>query len=281
MTEGAGTVRSLKVSGGSAVTRERHLPEEVPVAFVYNGTTYAVMMASPTDLEAFALGFSLSEGIVASSEAIESLEVVRHETGIELRLWLADGAAKELVSRRRRTVGPTGCGLCGVESLEAAVPACPRAPAGSTFDAADIAAAFAALAPAQTLHRLTQAVHAAGYWTKAAGLLAVAEDVGRHNALDKLIGRLSVAGVSCAGGIVLLTSRVSIEMVQKAAHAGAAVMAAVSAPTHLAVATAEEAGITLVAVARADAFEIFTHPSRIRMPRECREHAEGAASHAA
>jgi len=150
-----------------------------------------------------------------------------------------------------------------VESLEAAVPSCPHVAADATVTAEDIAAAQAALERAQVLNRHTRAVHGAGFWTKAKGLVAIAEDVGRHNALDKLLGRLRRNGVPTDGGIVLLTSRVSVEMVQKAAVAGAPIIVAMSAPTALALQTANQAGITLVAVARADGFEVFTHPDRI------------------
>src|SRR5262249_51554182 len=158
---------------------------------------------------------------------------------------------------------PTGCGLCGVESLDAAMPACPRVGVDLSVHPEEIAAALAALPPAQALHLRTRAVHGAAFWTRAHGLIALAEDVGRHNALDKLIGRLHRRRVDATKGMVLLTSRVSVEMVQKAAVAGVPILIAISAPTALALETAERAGITLVAVARADGFEVFTHPHRI------------------
>lgn len=256
-------VGALKASAGGAAPHHRRVPHELPVALVYDGTTYAVMMASPSDLEDFALGFSLAEGIVASPEQIKNLDVLEHDNGIELRMWLSPDRGRNLVERRRRLAGPTGCGLCGVESLDAAVPACPRVTAELTVDAQDIAAALSSLPAAQSLNQLTRAVHGAGFWTGKDGLVALAEDVGRHNALDKLVGRLRRSGANIGTGIVLLTSRVSVEMVQKAAAAGAPIIAAISAPTALAVRTAEQAGITLAAIARADGFEIFTHPGRI------------------
>jgi FdhD protein len=221
------------------------------------------MMATPQDLEDFAIGFALTEGVIPSLEAIESIEVVEEEIGIELRIWLKAKDAAEFLGRRRRMAGPTGCGLCGVESLEAAVPTCPRVTAGLTVTAKDINEAIASLPEAQLLNQRTRAVHGAGFWTREKGLIALAEDVGRHNALDKLIGGLRRTRADLGDGIVLLTSRVSVEMVQKAAVSGAPVVVAISAPTALALETAEAAGITLVAVARADAFEIFTHPHRI------------------
>jgi FdhD protein len=177
--------------------------------------------------------------------------------------------------------GPTGCGLCGVESLEAAVPSCPRITAAFTATPQDIAATLAALPAAQLLNQQTRAVHGAAFWVREQGLVAVAEDVGRHNALDKLIGRLRRADIDLAGGIVVLTSRVSVEMVQKAAMAGAPVLVAISAPTSLALETADRAGITLVAIARGDGFEVFTHPHRIAGADAPASQREAEVEHAA
>jgi FdhD protein len=263
MAEAAISVRSTKVTAQGVAANARSIPAEVPVAFVYDGTTYAVMMASPTDLEDFATGFSLAEGIIAAPEDIQSLDIVEHDKGIELRAWLVPDRGRKLAQRRRNLAGPTGCGLCGVESLDAALPGCPYVSVEATVSAQDIAAAQVALERAQVLNRHTRAVHGAGFWAKAEGLVAVAEDVGRHNALDKLLGRLRRSHVQTGNGIVLLTSRVSVEMVQKAAVAGTPIIVAMSAPTALALQTANSAGITLVAVARADGFEVFTHPQRI------------------
>jgi FdhD protein len=263
MRDASVIVRSSKVAARAATEQARAVPAEEPVAFVYDGSTYAVMMASPSDLEDFALGFSLSEGIVTNASEIASLDVIEQDKGIELRMWLSAHRGRNLAERRRGMAGPTGCGLCGVESLDAAVPACPRVSAALTVTPEDIAEALAALPKAQVLNQQTRAVHGAGFWTRGRGLVALAEDVGRHNALDKLIGRLRRQEVSVSDGIVLLTSRVSVEMVQKAAVAGAPVLVAVSAPTALALETADRAAITLVAVARADGFEVFTHAHRI------------------
>jgi FdhD protein len=263
MSGAAVPVRSIKVTISAVTAHARAVPAEVPVALVYDGSTHAVMMASPADLEDFAVGFSLCEGIVAGADEIMGLDVVHRDNGIELRLWLTPGRGRNLAERRRRIAGLTGCGLCGVESLEAAVPICPRVTSELSVRPEEIAAAVAALPPSQALHERTRAVHGAAFWTEARGLVALAEDVGRHNALDKLVGRLHRERTVTGEGIVLLTSRVSVEMVQKAAVAGAPVVVAISAPTALAVETAERSGITLVAVARADAFEVFTHPCRI------------------
>ncbi len=250
--------RDSRLSEGS-----RAIPEETAVALTYNGGTYAVMMATPQDPRAFAIGFSLSEGIVGSAEDIESFEVVELDDGVELRMWLGQSRADRLNERRRHIAGPTGCGLCGIDSITEAVrPAAIVAP-GRSFSSQDIMTAMQSLPPLQTLNIETRAVHAAAFWTPARGIVALREDVGRHNALDKLAGAVAQDSISAGEGMVLLTSRVSVEMVQKTAAMGAPLMVAVSAPNALAVSMADKAGITLAAIARADGFEVFTHPERI------------------
>jgi FdhD protein len=241
----------------------RAISEETALALTYNGGTYAVMMGTPQNLEDFAVGFSLSEGVVQSPEEISSLEIVDLEDGIELRMWLADEKAAHLSERRRHIAGPTGCGLCGIDSIAEAVRPSAVVAKGRSFSPREVMAATASMPPLQPINIETRAVHAAAFWTPASGIVALREDVGRHNALDKLAGALAHANVVTSEGMVLLTSRVSVEMVQKTATIGASVLVAVSAPTALAVKMAEAAGITLVAVARADGFEVFTRPDRI------------------
>ena len=266
MTDTSRRVLSRRVSETHAEDTSRLIPEEVPVALVYDGTTHAVMMATPADLEDFGVGFSITEGIVSARDEIRELEIVEHEKGLEARMWLVPEAGRKQVERRRRITGPTACGLCGVDSLDAAV-AEPRSVGRSTTTTpAEIQRALGSMSPAQTLNVATRAVHGAAFWDATAGAFAaVREDVGRHNALDKLVGAVATAGLDPTKGFVVLTSRVSVEMVQKTAMMGAEIIVAVSAPTALALRVAEEAGITLVAIARSDAFEIFTHPERITL----------------
>lgn len=256
-------VSRFRWSGAGLEAGSRQVPEETPIAIVHDASTSAVMMATPADLEDFAVGFSFTEGLIRSLSDIRDLEVVESDAGIELRLWLAEAPSTALVARRRRMVGPTGCGLCGVESLEQAVRPPRRVDSTLSISPRDVETALAALVAVQPLGAATRAVHAAGYWDVTSRQIVVREDVGRHNALDKLVGARLRSGGACCDGAVVLTSRVSVEMVQKAAAAGAPVLIAVSAPTALAVRTADEAGITLIAVARADGFEVYSHPQRL------------------
>jgi FdhD protein len=252
---------------GHATSTSRLVAEETAVALSYNGSTHAVMMATPADLEDIGRGFTLTEGIVERASEIRSIELIPSELGIEVRMWLDGDRAAALAARRRAISGPVGCGLCGIESLEQARRTPPRVTSGSSaFHARDLLAAIQALAPLQILNQQTRSVHAAAFWHPSSGIGPVREDVGRHNALDKLAGALPGEGLPISSGAVLLTSRISVEMVQKVAMIGAPVMIAVSAPTTLAIRSAEEAHITLLAIARDDGYGVFTHPHRIVLP---------------
>jgi FdhD protein len=255
-------VRRRAWRDGALYIGERSLAEEVPVAIAYDGATYAVMMATPGDLEDFALGFSHTEGIIAAASQIAELAVVGAPEGIVLQIWLSEDRSAALAARRRRLVGPAGCGMCGLESLAEANRQVLRSTSRLQVSRRDIADAVAALPSRQELNIETRAVHGAAFWQWHQGLM-LREDVGRHNALDKLAGAMLRRGRSAAEGIVVLSSRISVELVQKSGIMGAAVIVGVSAPTALAVRVAEAAGITLVGVARDDGFETFTHPERI------------------
>jgi FdhD protein len=249
---------------GGLTEGPRRVPEETALALTYNGGTYAVMMGTPQDLSDFAIGFSLNEGVITSVEDIVSLDVIELDDGIEIRMWLVPELAEQISARRRQIAGPTGCGLCGIDSLAEAVRPAAIVPKGSrAFSAREILAALTGIEPLQHINRETRAAHAAAFWTPSRGVVALREDVGRHNALDKLAGFVAQSKTNASEGLVVLTSRVSVEMVQKTASIGAPVIVAVSAPTALAIRTADAAGITLVAVARNDGFEVFTHPDRI------------------
>lgn len=255
--------RPTPTRAASGLQGRREVPEEVAVALTCNGTTQAVMMASPADLTDFARGFLLTEGIADPAE-VDSIEAIETPRGIDVQIWLTAGAAARLEARRRSRAGPVGCGLCGIESLEEATRSVtPVPPSALRLTADQVASAMAALAPAQALHIATRAAHAAGFWVPGQGMVAVREDVGRHNALDKLAGALVAAGADVSAGAVLLTSRVSLDMVQKCARLGAPVLIAAAAPTGAALDLAMAAGITVVACARGERFEVFTHAGRI------------------
>lgn len=252
---------SLLPEGSRAV--HRALPEEVPVALVFNGTTQAVMMATPLDLADFAYGFALSEGIVTDLAQVQDFEVVEHPQGIEARFWIDETRAEALAARRRTMAGPVGCGLCGIDSLEQAARHVPRVDSALRLHRTDVSGATDLLRAFQPLHDLTRATHAAGFLVPGAGILMAREDVGRHNALDKLIGALARTGIDPASGAAVMTSRLSVELVQKCAVAGIPALVAVSAPTSAAVRLAEQAGITLAAFARRGNFDLYSHPNRI------------------
>lgn len=262
MNEPLHPVRTLHLSGQGHAARDDSVIVEAPVALLYNGTSFAVMMATPDALDDYALGFALSEGIVASADEFRLVDIVRHDEGIALHAAIPQARFDTLDARRRGMEGRSGCGLCGVESLQAAARPVPRVPDSSTVDLTDIHVALAALARQQPLNALSGGVHAAAF-AHADGLL-VREDVGRHNALDKLIGAMARQGIAPASGFVVITSRASYEIVHKAATAGIGLVVAISAPTDLAIRTADAAGLTLAAFARGDSLNVYAHPGRIR-----------------
>ena len=258
--------RRLTAAGAEAL--DEVVAEEVAVALVYNGVSHAVMMATPCDLEDFARGFSLTERIVAKPSEIYDIEVEELERsgggrGFEVRLDIASQRMGALQAQRRTMAGRTGCGLCGVDSLEAALRPVPRSAGAGKVSRAAIQRAMAALPAQQKINRENGATHAAGWAMPDGTLVAVREDVGRHNALDKLGGALAKAGMPAAGGFVVVTSRCSYEMVQKAAALDAVASAAVSAPTSLAIESAEQAGIALVAFVRESRLTVYANPERI------------------
>jgi len=241
------------------VVQGRTLPQEIAVAITYNASTQAVMMATPADLEDFARGFSLTEGI-ATPEEISDIEAVDVQRGIDLRIWLRANAGHRLSERRRMMTGPVGCGLCGIDSLDQALRRMPPVTADLRLTAEDVRAAVGTLRNHQPLHDATRAAHASGLWVPGRGYAAVREDVGRHNALDKLAG--ATIGLAETGAVVM-TSRVSVDLVQKIAAMNVSVLIAVSAPTAQAVELADQLNITLIGLARGKDFERFSHPWRV------------------
>lgn len=246
------------------LTRERDLvAEEMPVALAYHGVPHVVMLATPADLEDYAVGFTLSEGLVAHADEIRGVEVVRGEESAEVRITVAWERFSALLDRRRNLTGRSGCGLCGQETVEQAVRAVKPVGPGPRLSAAELHDAITQLAGLQPLNARTGSVHAAAWVVPGQGIQVVREDVGRHNALDKTIGALVRSGLDPASGAILLTSRASFEMVQKSAAVGVAFVAAFSAPTAFAVRLAERAGLTLVAFAREHQHVVYAHPWRL------------------
>lgn len=241
----------------------RVLAVETPVNLVYGSVPHAVMMATPADLEDFAYGFSLTEGIIVSADEIRATRVEVGPDGLRLHVELAPGRLREHLARKRAISGRTGCGVCGIEDLAELPRADMRGAPDVQVSLPAIARALAGLDAAQVLGAETRAVHAAA-WARLDGALAsVREDVGRHNALDKLIGAAMRAGTDPSDGFLVITSRCSFEMVEKAARLGAAVIVAISAPTSLALERARAHGITLCAIARSDTLTVFTGAQRL------------------
>lgn len=265
--EHAGTKRHdvVRVSGGARRVEQDDLAEEVPVALEYNGISHAVMLATPCDLEEFAVGFSLSEGIVPSLADIYEAEVEHGANGITVHLRIEGGAFVRLKEKRRNLTGRTGCGLCGTEDLGQVLRPLPQVHGKQALSPAAVRRALEDLKRHQPINRQTGATHAAA-WCSSDGegrVLAVFEDVGRHNALDKLIGFMAREKIDSTNGFLAMTSRASVELVQKAASVGMPALVAISAPTALAVRTAESCGMILLAFARGDEFVAYANADKL------------------
>ena len=264
--------RMAAVSAEVAIERWRHgaiarttdqVAEEMPVALVYHDVPHVVMLATPADLEDYAVGFTLSEGLVARADEIRGVEVTQGEGSADVKITVAWERFTQLLQRRRNLAGRTGCGLCGAETAADAIRECAAVPAGVSITAAQLHTAIAQLAGRQPINARTGSVHAAAWVVPGEGIQVVREDVGRHNALDKTIGALARAQADFAAGYMLITSRASYEMVQKCATVGIALLVALSAPTAFAVRLAQRCGLTLVAFARADQHVVYAHPHRV------------------
>jgi len=248
---------------GTVEERTEPVVEETPVAVVYNGVPHVVMMATPSDLEDFVLGFSLTEELIRTPADLLSLEIVRYSQGIEIQVTVSPECDAVIAGRTRRLTGRTGCGICGSDSIAVVLKEPRPVPAGTPVRPAAIQTALEELTGRQALNAATGAVHAAAWASANGSIELVREDVGRHNALDKLIGAAVKNGVDPATGFVVVTSRASFEMVQKAMILGAPLLAAISGPTGLAVRVAEQSGMTLVGFARKDKLTVYTHPDRV------------------
>jgi FdhD protein len=262
----AGPLLELQVRqwrDGKLHERAEQIVEETPVVLVYNGIPHVVMMATPADLEDFILGFSITEELIRIAADLTDIRVIRYGQGIEVQATVPPACEAVIASRSRRLTGRTGCGVCGTDSIEAVLRTLHPVPAGAPITPQAIAAALKAITSRQSLNSAAGTVHAAA-WARGDGTIElVREDVGRHNALDKLIGVLLVRGVNPTEGFVVVTSRASFEMVQKATVFGAPFLVAISGPTGLAVRVAEQAGLTLVGFARDDRLTVYTRPERL------------------
>lgn len=253
----------LSLTKGSMSEKTKLVAEEVPIALSYDGTTQAVLMASPDDLEDFAFGFSLTEGLINSPEEIERIGIVNVPRGIDIQISLNVDRRDAFRKRRRNMAGPVGCGLCGIESIDAAMRDIPRVQSDMTFSNADVCEAARVICQMQTLNNLTRSAHAAAFYTKDTGVQVIREDVGRHNALDKLCGHLFRNYINVTDGLIVVTSRLSMEMVQKAAMLGVSSLAAVSAATAEAIRIGEQSNMTLIGRVRDRDFEIYCGAQRI------------------
>jgi FdhD protein len=260
---GAASVRALACRAGTAQPVDDLVADEVPVALQYNGISHAVMLATPLDLEDFAVGFSLSEGLVDEVADIHDVEPEETCEGIVLHIEMASRCLVRLKERRRTLAGRTGCGLCGIESLKHALPQIERPVAPFSLEIDALPRALREMRTRQALQSATGATHAAAWCDATGGVQLLREDVGRHDALDKLIGALARSRREAAQGFFAVTSRASYEMVHKTVRAGVGVLAAISAPTALAVRSAEEAGLCLIGFARGSDWVAYSGTERL------------------
>jgi formate dehydrogenase accessory protein FdhD len=254
---------AVRWEAGRWEEQHERIVEETPVAIVYNRIPHVVMMATPTDLEDFALGFSLTEELIESADDLKHLEIARYSRGVEIQATVDERCVAGISERTRRLTGRTGCGICGADSVDAVLKSIHPVESTIGFSVAAVQRALELLAANQPLNAASGAVHAAG-WAQPDGTVSlIREDVGRHNALDKLVGAATSARVVPSAGFIVVTSRASFEMVQKATVLGAPLLAAISGPTGLAVRVAEQAGLTLVGFARRGRLTVYTHPERL------------------
>jgi FdhD protein len=256
-TEVRRAVPAVRVDESSACAVVEQIAEEAPIALVYNGVPHVVVMATPSNLEDLALGFSLSEAVIASAAELGGIEIVPEQTGYSIYLSIPPERVAVIEQRRRNMTARTGCGVCGAETIEQAMRDVPKVASAQRVTRQAMAGAMKQLPLLQTLNAATGATHAAAWANLDGQLQLVREDVGRHNALDKLIGALAAGGIDTAQGFAVITSRASYEMVQKAAMAGIGLLAAVSAPTALAVRIAREAGVTLAGFVRGERCMVY------------------------
>ena len=243
--------------------KQDFIAEEVPISLIYNGMPHVVMLATPTNLEEFVLGFSITEGIIKNPQELLSARIYNRSKGIEVQLKIPEHRFQCMADKGRNLTGRTGCGLCGASTLNQAIRQPQPVKSDIAVSAEDLHLALTELSKHQTLNQVTGAVHAAAWVVPNQGIIEIREDVGRHNALDKLIGFLLRNNKDLSAGFVIVTSRASYEMVQKTAWVGISLLAAISAPTGLAIRLANETGLTLIGFARDDQHVIYTHPQRL------------------
>lgn len=255
--------RVLKCQHETCVEAVDQVAEEVPVALVYNDTSHVVMMATPQHLHEYALGFSMSEGILQHASEMQACTVTRVDEGIQIDMRIPEARHALLEQQKRNLAGRTACGLCGMATLQQLTRHLPQVNSSARFSARQIHDGFTQMQQQQVIQQQTGAAHAAGWLDAQGNVVQVREDVGRHNALDKLIGALLLSGQDVSDGAVLLTSRASFEMVQKTAALGIGVLAAISAPTGRAIHLAQQTGVTLLGFVRTNSHVIYSHPQRI------------------